>query len=97
MAAKSPSVAWNLSLQGQDVSQADIAPLMSTLLGRNIPANSVGVLPDVYAHTEGDEAAPGYFASHETNERKARAAVINAKVPFLWSLRTLWVADIAAV
>ena len=69
---------------------------MSTLLGRNIPANSVGVLPDVYAHTEGDEAAPGYFASHETNERKARAAVINAKVPFLWSLRTLWVADIAA-
>ncbi|KAF8527215.1 PigN-domain-containing protein [Gautieria morchelliformis] len=65
--AKSPSAAWNLMLQGHDVSQADIAPLMSTVLGRNVPANSVGVLPDVYAYMDG-------------NEMKARASVINAKV-----------------
>lgn len=53
---------------------------MSILLGRNLPVNSVGVLPDVFAHVENDEAAPGYLASHDGNERRARAAVINAKV-----------------
>ncbi|KAF8579724.1 PigN-domain-containing protein [Ramaria rubella] len=78
--AKSPSVAWNLSLKGQDVSQADIAPLMSTLLGRPIPVNSVGVLPDVYAHANDSETQPGYLSSKGSEEAIARASVINAKV-----------------
>ena len=66
------SVAWDLPLVANDISQADIAPLMSTLLGRPIPANSVGVLPK------------GYLATDD--ERVARAMVVNAKVSFSFSL-----------
>lgn len=53
---------------------------MSILLGRYIPANSVGVLPDVYAHVDSDGASAGYLASPRGNEMKATASVINAKV-----------------
>ena len=73
-------MAWNLSLEAQDVSQADIAPLMSTLLGKSLPANSVGVLPDVYTGVEGTKVRPGYLAPRDGEEAKARAAVINTKV-----------------
>ena len=80
--SKSPSIAWNLTIKGHDVSQADIAPLMSTLLGRNLPSNSVGVLPDVYAYMGGGEETPGYLNSSGGDLMKARAAVVNAKVSF---------------
>ncbi|GAM21120.1 hypothetical protein SAMD00019534_042950, partial [Acytostelium subglobosum LB1] len=44
---------WQLgNLMRSDVSQADIAPLMSTLIGVPCPLNSVGVLPTDYLGTD---------------------------------------------
>ncbi|KAI8853246.1 Phosphatidylinositolglycan class N-domain-containing protein, partial [Chytridium lagenaria] len=57
---------WSLEdLQRSDVNQADIAPLMSTLIGVTYPMNSVGVLPLAYLSN--------------TDEYKAKAAYGNAK------------------
>ena len=53
-----------------DVNQADIAPMMSALIGSAWPANSVGVLPDV--------TGVGYLYSNL--ERQAKLAVVNARV-----------------
>ncbi|THH07373.1 hypothetical protein EW145_g3421 [Phellinidium pouzarii] len=68
------SAPWGLShLLRRDVEQADLAPLMSSILGINFPVNSVGVLPDV------DVSRAGYLAMSDGDVGRTRAAVGNAK------------------
>jgi GPI ethanolamine phosphate transferase 1 len=69
------SAPWELShIVRRDVEQADVAALMSALLGTHWPVNSVGVLPDVDPSKEG-------FLSMRGGEREiAEAGVVNAKV-----------------
>ncbi|XP_065215894.1 GPI ethanolamine phosphate transferase 1 [Planococcus citri] len=53
------SDSWKLNhLQRNDIKQADLAPLMSILLGIPIPVNSVGLLPlDILDMSESDKSA----------------------------------------
>ncbi|KAJ1807935.1 Glycosyl phosphatidyl inositol anchor synthesis, partial [Coemansia sp. RSA 2598] len=56
---------WNLdAYERKDVNQADIAPLMASLVGIPLPLNSVGTLPLTYLNA--------------TEEFRARAALVNA-------------------
>ncbi|ETW77491.1 ATP exporter [Heterobasidion irregulare TC 32-1] len=69
------SAPWELGhLARRDVEQADIAALMSALLGIDWPVNSVGVLPDV------DPGADGYLKMKDGEAGVAAAALTNAKV-----------------
>lgn len=66
---------WELShIVRRDVEQADVAALMSALLGIHWPVNSVGVLPDV------DPQKDGYLNMRGGEREIAEAAVVNAKV-----------------
>ena len=56
------------------MNQADVAALMSALVGVKWPINSVGVLPDV------DPTKPGYLNSREGEKWQAEAALVNARV-----------------
>lgn len=69
------SAPWGLThLLRHDVEQADVAALMSALLGIEWPVNSVGVLPDV------DHTRPGYLRFPGGAKDQARAALMNARV-----------------
>ncbi|KAJ7069034.1 Phosphatidylinositolglycan class N-domain-containing protein [Mycena belliarum] len=66
---------WGLNhLLRRDIDQADLAPLMATLVGMKWPVNSVGVLPDV------DPSKPGYLLPREGDESLAKAAQVNAQM-----------------
>lgn len=69
------SAPWGLShIVRRDVEQADVAALMSALLGIHWPVNSVGVLPDI------DPKKDGYLSMRAGEREIAEAAVVNAKV-----------------
>jgi phosphatidylinositol glycan class N len=69
------STPWGLShIVRRDVEQADVAALMSALLGTFWPVNSVGILPDV------DPTEDGYLSMRGREREVAEAGVVNAKV-----------------
>ncbi|XP_038142671.1 GPI ethanolamine phosphate transferase 1 [Cyprinodon tularosa] len=55
---------WNLEhIRRADVNQADIAPLMASLLGLPIPVNSVGVIPLLYLNNSDQFKAESMYTN----------------------------------
>ncbi|KAJ8971288.1 hypothetical protein NQ314_000765 [Rhamnusium bicolor] len=54
-----PIIAWGAGIrannQRQDINQIDIAPLLSSLIGINIPINSLGIVPITFLNLNEDE------------------------------------------
>lgn len=58
------SAPWGLTnVQRDDILQADIAPLMSHLIGIDLPVNSVGELPLVYLEADEMTKAEAAFSN----------------------------------
>jgi phosphatidylinositol glycan class N len=58
------SAPWGLSqVQRHDIRQADIAPLMSHLIGIDLPVNSVGQLPLSYLKADEKAKAEAAFSN----------------------------------
>lgn len=80
---------WHLDhLIRRDVTQADIAPLMSTLIGVPVPVNSVGVLPTEYLGSSVDfkatallDNAKAILLQYQHKEEEKRSSSIFFK-PF---------------
>ncbi|KAG7095750.1 hypothetical protein E1B28_006460 [Marasmius oreades] len=66
---------WEMSTTyRRDIEQADITPIMATLLGLDWPINSVGVLPDV------DPRKPGFLSPATGHRKVGLASLTNAEV-----------------
>ncbi|KAL0566635.1 Glycosyl phosphatidyl inositol anchor synthesis, partial [Marasmius crinis-equi] len=66
---------WKMSTTyRRDIEQADITPMISTLLGIDWPVNSVGVLPDV------DPRRPGFLSPNGGALKVHNASLTNVKV-----------------
>ncbi|EDO47599.1 predicted protein [Nematostella vectensis] len=69
---------WKLThLQRNDVNQADIAPLMTSLIGVPYPLNSVGILPTAYLNN-----TPHYLAENLFTNAKQILAQYQVKETF---------------
>ncbi|XP_020642340.3 GPI ethanolamine phosphate transferase 1 isoform X1 [Pogona vitticeps] len=80
---------WKLeTLKRQDVSQADIAPLMASLIGVPFPLNSVGVLPLEYLNNTARFKAESIFTNAAQILEQYKVKMAQKKkstLPFLFS------------
>nr|XP_060630689.1 GPI ethanolamine phosphate transferase 1 [Anolis sagrei ordinatus] len=80
---------WKLeTLKRQDVNQADIAPLMTSLIGVPFPLNSVGVLPLEYLNTSDHFKAESMFTNAVQHLEQFKVKMAQKKkttLPFLFS------------
>lgn len=65
-------------LARRDVEQADVAAIMSTLLGSDWPVNSVGRLPDI------DPSRPGFLDMSEDDIALAGRTNVQVDMVICW-------------
>ncbi|PWA17948.1 hypothetical protein CCH79_00004293 [Gambusia affinis] len=80
---------WNLEhIRRADVNQADIAPLMASLLGLPIPVNSVGVMPLLYLNNSDQFKAESMYTNAIQVLEQFKMKMIQKKettLPFLFT------------
>ncbi|XP_005803379.2 GPI ethanolamine phosphate transferase 1 [Xiphophorus maculatus] len=80
---------WNLEhIHRADVNQADIAPLMASLLGLPIPVNSVGVMPLLYLNNSDQFKAESMYTNAIQVLEQFKMKMIQKKettLPFLFT------------